>query len=30
MEELVSVGKAKSIGVSNFFTQKELEEVLAK
>ncbi|PMD31770.1 Aldo/keto reductase [Hyaloscypha variabilis F] len=30
MEELVPVGKAKSIGVSNFFTQEELEEVLAK
>ena len=30
MEALVLAGKARSIGVSNFFTQEELEEVLAK
>ena len=30
MEALVLAGKARSIGVSNFFTQEELEEVLPK
>jgi diketogulonate reductase-like aldo/keto reductase len=29
MEALVENGKARSIGVSNFFTQEKLEEVLA-
>ncbi|KAE9365089.1 GCY protein [Stipitochalara longipes BDJ] len=29
MEKLISAGKARSIGVSNFFTKDELEEVLA-